>query len=398
MQNPEAEIEHMLDKIENSKTNPENKELVKNFVQFLRAEGKKQRTILRYVYTLTKIIPEIPEGKPLLKCSKDDMIKIVNKINSMPLAEVTKTKCKITLKVIFKHFLGDDEYYPQQVRWIKTSSRGTNQLLPSDLLTNDDIAKLLQATRNLRDRAIISLMADAPLRPHELLGLKVASVVLDAQQPYIIIGADTKTGQRHIPIFDSVAPLTAYMESIKELKASDPLFIDYELLRQGKIRPMNYDSLRMMLRKLSARAGLKKKINPYIFRHTVITKYSNVLSNAQLEKIAGWRLGSSMHSVYEHLSTSDLDVALAKARGLPVAETQNDIKARICPRCGFSNPAYQRYCGRCGAPLDIATAMQEDKLSRVAVKTGLDPAILAELVDALVEERLERMQKAKARK
>ncbi len=181
MEAVEEEIANTLNKIENSNTNPENKKLIKEFVQFLRAQGKKPRTILRFVYTFTKIMPEIPDNKPLLKCSKEDIIQIVDKINAMPLSEVTKVKCKITLKVIFKHFVGEDEYYPKEVRWIKTTGKDTNQLLPSDLLSNSDIAKLLQATRNLRDRAIIALMADAPLRPHELLGLKVGSIVLDAQ-------------------------------------------------------------------------------------------------------------------------------------------------------------------------------------------------------------------------
>ena len=175
----EREIANTIDKIEKS-TNSENKKLVEDFVQFLRAQGKKPRTIERYLYTLTKILPMLPGNKPLIKCSKDDLIKVVDKINGLPVSEVTKLKCKITLKVIFKHFVGEDEYYPKEVRWIKTTSKDTNQILPSDLLTNDDIAKLLQATRNLRDRAIISLMADAPLRPHELLGLKVGSVILDA--------------------------------------------------------------------------------------------------------------------------------------------------------------------------------------------------------------------------
>ena len=389
MQDIESEIINMLAKIEHSNTDPENKKLIKNFIQFLRAQGKKPRTVMRYVYTFTKILPEISGNKPLLKCSKDDIIKIVDKINAMPLAEVTKTKCKITLKVVFKHFVGEDEFYPPQIRWIKTSSKDTNQILPSDLLTNDDIAKLLQATRNLRDRAIIALMADAPLRPHEILGLKVGSVILNAPQPFLIVGADTKTGQRHIPLFDSVAALSSYIESVKGLKVSDPLFVDYEQLQQkGKIEPMNYDSLRMMLIKVSRRANIKKRINPYIFRHSVITRYSNSLTNAMVEKIAGWRPGSNMHAVYQHLSTSDLDIAVAKAKGLKVEEAENDIKAKLCHRCGFSNPAYQKYCGKCGAPLDVATALSEMKLEKGAIASAVDPEYLAGLVDAIVEERL----------
>ena len=259
------------------------------------------------------------------------------------------------------------------------------------MLTNDDIAKLLQSTRNLRDRGIISLMADAPLRPHELLGLKVGSVILDAPQPYLIVSAEAKTGQRHIPLFDSVAALSSYIESVKGLKVSDPLFVDYEQLQQkGKIGSMNYDSLRMMLIKVNKRAGLKKRLNPYVFRHSIITRYSNNLTNAQLEKIAGWRPGSNMHAVYQHLSTSDLDVAVATAKGLKVAETQTDIKARVCHRCGFSNPAYQKYCGKCGSPLDIGTALAEMKLEKSAIASAVNPEYLAGLVDALVEEKLKK--------
>ena len=397
MQNIEKEIASMLAKIEGSPTNPKNKKLIMDFLQFLRAQNKKPRTVMRYVYTFTKILPEIPGNKELLKCSKEDIITIVDRINAMPLAEITKTKCKITLKVVFKHFKGEDEFYPKEIRWIKTTMKDTNQILPSDLLTNDDISKLMQACRNLRDKAIISLMIDAPLRPHELLGLKVGSVVLDAAQPYIIVGADTKTGGRHIPIFDSVAAIASYIESVNGLKVNDPLFIDYELVRQNKIKPMNYDSLRMMLIKLNKRAGLKKRLNPYVFRHSVVTRYSNSLSNAQLEKISGWRPGSSMHAVYQHLSTSDLDTAVARAKGLKVAESDSDIKAKVCHRCDFSNPAYQRYCGKCGSPLDVAIAMKEAALNQIAVKTAVDPELLAQLVDALVKEKL-KAAKEKARR
>jgi site-specific recombinase XerD len=50
---------------------------------------------------------------------------------------------------------------------------------------------------------------------------------------------------------------------------------------------MTYDSLRMMLIKFNKRAGIRKRLNPYIFRHSAITRYSNALTNAQLEKISG---------------------------------------------------------------------------------------------------------------
>ena len=208
------------------------------------------------------------------------------------------------------------------------------------------------------------------------------------------ISAEAKTGQRHIPLFDSVAALSSYIEGIKGLKVSDPLFIDYEQLQQkGKIEPMNYDSLRMMLIKVNRRAGIKKRLNPYIFRHTVVTRYSGSLTNAMVEKVAGWRPGSGMHAVYQHLSTTDLDIAVAKAKGLKVAETENDIKSKQCHRCGFSNPAYQKFCGKCGSPLDAQTALEEMKLEKAAISSAVNPEYLAGLVDALVDAKLKKKAK-----
>ena len=95
-----------------------------------------------------------------------------------------------------------------------------------------------------------------------------------------------------------------------------------------------------------------------------------------------------MHAIYQHLSSSDLDVALARAKGIKVAEAENDIKAKQCHRCGFSNPAYQKYCGRCGSPLDVQTALEEMKVEKGAIASAVDPEYLAGLVDALVEEKL----------
>ena len=95
-----------------------------------------------------------------------------------------------------------------------------------------------------------------------------------------------------------------------------------------------------------------------------------------------------MHSVYQHLSSSDLDAALAKAKGLKVAETETEIRIKSCHRCEFSNPAYQKYCGKCGSPLDAQTALEEMKLEKAAISSAVNPEYLAGLVDALVEEKL----------
>ena len=56
--------------------------------------------------------------------------------------------------------------------------------------------------------------------------------------------------------------------------------------------PMTYNALRMVLKKVAKRGGLKKEVYPYLFSHSIITRYSRKLSSAMLEQLAGWRHGS----------------------------------------------------------------------------------------------------------
>jgi len=142
-------------------------------------------------------------------------------------------------------------------------------------------------------------------------------------------------------------------------------------------KPLNYEALRTMLKKVGRRAGINKRIYPYLFRHSVITRYANKLSNAQLEKVAGWIHGTNMHMNYEHLSDLDLSKAVARANGVEVKEEQEvKPKIKVCGRCKYTNAKDSMYCARCGGALDIGIALQEEK-----DKDLLDQAIARYLSD-----------------
>jgi integrase/recombinase XerD len=232
--------------------------------------------------------------------------------------------------------------------------------MPSDLPTEEEIAKLMDNAMNVRDIALIALMADAPLRPHELLLLRRKHLILDGDRPCLIIPENTKTGTRRIPLINSVPYLAQYLSVFKQIEPDDPLFM-HELWNKER-RPMKHEALRMMLRKVSKRAGIKKRVYPYLFRHGVITRYANKLSNAQLEKVAGWIHGTNMHTNYEHLSDLDLSNAVAHANGVSVPVTEEvKPKIKVCGRCKYTNAKDAMYCGRCGSALSIEIAMQEEK-------------------------------------
>jgi integrase/recombinase XerD len=302
----------------------------------------------------------------------------------------TRVKVKITLKFMFKHYKGEDLYYPKEIAWIKTTVKRESKLAPSDLLTDEEIERMIGNAQNARDAAIIALLADAPLRTHELVLLQRKHLVLEDRQPYLVIPEDTKTGTRRIPLINCIPYLVQYLNVFKQMEANDPLFM-HELWNKER-RPMRYDALRMMLKKVGKRAGIKKRIYPYLFRHGVITRYANELSNAQLEKVAGWIHGTNMHMTYEHLSDLDLSKAVARANGIKISEEEEAIKPKIkiCGRCKYTNAKDSMYCARCGGALSIEIAVQEEKdkdlLDQAMARYLSDPKHIEEAVHKVLME------------
>jgi integrase len=359
----EASCDKLLRRIdENPRVLSRNKKMIREFMVYLQARGSKPATVWRHVYSFEKLVNAFDYDVDIRKASREDVVKAVAKIERLPVNSETKAKTKISLKFMLKHFNGEDIFYPREVAWVKTSVKERHKLMPDDLLTLDEISKLIDNAKNVRDAAIIALLSDAPLRTHELVLLQRRHLVIEDKQPYIIVPENTKTGTRRIPLINSVPYLVQYLNFFKnQMQPNDPLFM-HELWNKER-RPLTYGALRTMLKKVAHRAGVNKRIYPYLFRHSIITRYANKLSNAQLEKIAGWIHGTNMHTTYEHLSDADLSSAVARANGLKVSDEQGDTKPRIkvCGRCKYANAQDSIYCARCGGVLSIETAMQEEK-------------------------------------
>lgn len=184
-----------------------------------------------------------------------------------------------------------------------------------DLLTEDEVKRLMEAAGR-RDRAIIALLWDTGIRPEELLTMRMNSVDFHGEVAHISVTG--KTGSRTIPLQDETTrELLEYVDATPRL--GDGLFWARHDGGEGRISD---EGLRLMLRKVAKKAGIKKKIYPYLFRHSALTRDA-ALGYTEIELClkAGWRLGSRMPSVYIHLGSTVLD-AKVKVLGRNPAEMQ----------------------------------------------------------------------------
>lgn len=218
-----------------------------------------------------------------------------------------------------------------------------------------------------------------------MLGLKVKS--LEFNEHGVKITVHGKTGPRRILLVASSPYLAQWLNDHAEKdNPESPLWLR---LRKKRGRPANevldYNGLRVLLKRIGAKAGIKKRIHAHLFRHSRATHLSKLLKEAQMNEIFGWVQGSSMPSVYVHLSGRDVDDAILQIYGIKDRaneERESKLKPRECQRCKEVNPATNTFCARCSAPLDMTTAIHLEERRQVP-----DNFFFLLLDDAKVRER-----------
>lgn len=130
-----------------------------------------------------------------------------------------------------------------------------------------------------------------------------------------------------------------------------PLWV--KLGSRSKYEPLDYYSARAIVLRALRKAGLKKRVYSYLFRHTRSTKLAKILTEAQICEFCGWVQGSDMPRVYIHLSGRDVDNTLLQAYGIKVDKDKKieALKLLECSRCKQKNAPINKYCSRCGFPI-----------------------------------------------
>jgi integrase len=264
---------------------------------------------------------------------------------------------RVIVKRFYKWLKGNDEEYPEEVRWIKTTLREKDRVLPQDLLTEDEIKRLVDAADNPRDRAFIMTLYESGGRVGEVGSMRIRDVAF--RKDYASVTLRGKTGTRRVPIVAAVPYLTLWIDH--HPRKSDPDAPLWPKFSDG--RPMTYPALAKVLKVAAERAGLKKRVTPHKLRHSRATFLASRLTEAQLCALFGWKQGSDMPSTYVHLSGRDLDDAILGVYGLRRKEKEGraELTPKNCPRCGQPNPATSRFCRYCNMALDMQAVMEVER-------------------------------------
>ncbi len=373
-------LERELEKLKANVVGKENSEVLLKFYKHLVAEGVSIARIIKYLTTLRNLASRL--NKPFEKATKDDIIELVAKIEQRDYSEWTKHDYKLILKRFYKWLHNCDDKYPPEVRWIKVKHNIPSKLQKKDLLTVDEIRKIADCARHIRDKAFIWAYFESMRRLCEILGLKIGDVEFDDLGARLYV--DGKVGKDYGRIILSVPILVSWLE-VHPLKndPNAPLWVT--ITSKKRCKQMSYTAVRTMIVDCAKRAGIEKRVWPYLIRHSRITPASKLLPHSLLCAAAGLKQGSKMPSVYIHLAGDDVDEAMCMLSGITNTEKREEqMKPVVCPRCNNKNLPGSKFCNKCGKVLDIQKAIELDqaraKLDELLNKLTEDPKKLEKFV------------------
>ena len=308
---------------------------------------------MRYFYlTRLKVLARVL-GDAFLHPTKQDIKTAVLKLKAAKTrrngnyADSTMNGLYMTLKKFYH--LYENGKYQESVSGVRLNWHPAKDKKPEEIVSPEELDMLLGATRNERDKALISMLYDSGCRIGELLTLRVKDIEFDNYGMKLTVKG--KTGVRKVRVIGKSVTLTLqYKDKFNRSIPDDFFFI--QIKGRG---PLKWNDVNMMLYKVSKRAGIKRRIHPHLFRHTRATILAKDLKEAPLEATMGWVHGSRMSRVYVNLSDEQVDDAVLKVYGIEKQKGGMESKilyeSKICVRCGTENPSVNEFCSKCGAPL-----------------------------------------------
>ena len=391
-------IEDLLNSIKAAPNlNEANKSTIMRFYYEKLATGSMKKTTLNYKLKFIKRLAEAL-NKDFEEMTREDLIQFFNTLKPQPktpklngttlnieigeYSQYTVWLYKQVAKSFFKWLYEGNQTTPRdghgaplQVSWIRGSMNKIRPKFEKEVLTREEITKMIKTTNSLRDKAIISVLFETGLRASELLSMKRKDITF--HEDYAEFKVDGKTGERMVMAVFSQPYLRQwidFLESSKDyLNSNIKEFIWPAFGKVGKKKfnkvgyneLLNHFSLLSVITRAVKRAEISKHICTHSLRHSSATSFAKEgYTETEMRLKYGWTPTSNQVNRYNHQSWSDLkNRVLFKAGKNPEYEKQTQPLnlSKHCPFCSNENPFENEYCGKCAKPLNMNKIKEYEK-------------------------------------
>lgn len=278
------------------------KELTKDFLHYLKLErGLSDNTISSYERDLVKFSAWADENNiKAIYATGTDLRKGVQHFSEEGLAQSSQSRLVSTIRAFYKFLLFEnyvDEDPSEQIVSPKISRK-----LP-DIISENEISKIIDAIdlseeQGERNRAILEVLYGCGLRVSELTNLRISDLFFD-QNLIRIIGKGNK--ERIVPINSEAQKcIRIYKDEVRVFQnilkgEEDILFLN----RRGKrlTRAMIFT----IVRTLTEKAGIRKKVSPHTFRHSFASHMVNRGADIRIVQDLLGHSSITTTEIYTHL-------------------------------------------------------------------------------------------------
>ena len=211
----------------------------------LKIRNYSKKTIKSYFYSVSKFLNYSKQMGANVKDVREYALKYLEKQNPSSVA-----KDLFAIKFFFENVLKQSLELPTIKR---------NKTLPN-ILTIDEIRRLINNTTNIKHKLIIKLLYGCGLRVSEIVNLRKENINFEEDLIKIVLAKGKK--DRFVKIPNSI---NKNLRDYCSLSNSKILFSSN---RGGKL---NIATIQAILKNSAKKAGIKKRVYPHLLRHSFAT-------------------------------------------------------------------------------------------------------------------------------
>lgn len=249
----------------------------------LRLRGFSDNTISSYVLHNKKFLEFAKKKSEDVK--EEDIKSFLSHLIEKQLSPSSLALIRSSLKFYYEEILKKDIF-----KDIKTPKK--ERKLP-EVLTKEEISKLLEAARNKKSRLIISLLYSSGLRLSEALNLKVSDLDLKEKVGWVRKGKGKK--DRLFILSGKIIPqLEEFIEG------------GGEYLFSGKKGRMSARNIQKIIAKAAKKAKIAKKVSPHTLRHSFATHLLEAGVDIRRIQMLLGHVNLNTTQMYTQVSTEEL--------------------------------------------------------------------------------------------